>query len=137
MSAPTTVAPPPVGVEVSPADRASDVSPTVPLEISVTDGEVTDVSVVDGAGAPLAHGSTYTLTATAEGGAAGPTEAATTSTTVTPRTQLTPAIGPLGGQTVVVGMPIRVYLDVPVTDKAAVERDLRATSSTPTDGVWN
>ena len=159
-AAPTTTAapplpPPPVAVEVAPADGATDVSPSVPLEISVTDGELTDVSVVDGAGAevpgsvadsagdpavdvwtpetPLAYGSSYTLTATAEGEGEG-AEAATTFTTVTPQRQLTPSIGPLDGQTVGVGMPIRVYFGEPVTDKAAVDRNLRVTSSTPTVG---
>src|SRR3712207_9245551 len=34
-------------------------------------------------------------------------------------------------------MPIRVWFDDPVVDKAAVERNLVVTSSTPTDGVWN
>jgi lipoprotein-anchoring transpeptidase ErfK/SrfK len=34
-------------------------------------------------------------------------------------------------------MPIRVYFDDPVTDKAAVESHLQVTSSTPTDGVWS
>ena len=34
-------------------------------------------------------------------------------------------------------MPIRVYFDEPVADKAAVESHLQVTSSTPTDGVWN
>jgi lipoprotein-anchoring transpeptidase ErfK/SrfK len=159
-AAPTTAEPTPVSIEVSPADGAIDVSPTVPLEISVTDGELAEVRVVDGAGAevpgsvadspeapdvdvwtpetPLAYGAEYTLTATAEGADdAEPAEAATTFTTVTPRTQVTPSIGPLDGQTVGVGMPIRVYFEEPVTDKAAVERQLTVTSSTPTDGVWN
>ncbi|SDO13694.1 Ig-like domain-containing protein [Geodermatophilus sp. DSM 45219] len=159
-AAPTTTAPPePVAVEVSPADGATDVSPTVPLEIAVSGGELTGVSVVNGAGAevpgsvadsagdpavdvwtpdtPLAYGAGYTLTATAQGADAGTAEAATTFTTVTPQTQLTPSIGPLDGQTVGVGMPIRVYFEEPVTEKAAVERDLVVTSSTPTDGVWN
>jgi lipoprotein-anchoring transpeptidase ErfK/SrfK len=158
-SAPTTPEAPPVTVQVSPADGAIDVSPKVPVEISVTDGELTDVDVVDGAGAevpgsvadsaedpavgvwtpetPLEYGASYTVTATAQGEDAGTAEGATTFTTVTPRKELTPAIGPLGGQTVGVGMPIRVYFDEPVVDKAAVERSLRVTSSTPTDGVWN
>jgi lipoprotein-anchoring transpeptidase ErfK/SrfK len=157
--APTTAEARPVVVEVSPADGAVDVSPTVPLEISVTDGELTGVRVVDGAGAevpgsvadspgdaavdvwtpetPLDYGTEYTLTAAAAGEGTEPAEAATTFTTVTPRTQLTPSIGPLDGQTVGVGMPIRVYFDQPVTDKAAVERGLEVTSSTPTDGAWN
>jgi lipoprotein-anchoring transpeptidase ErfK/SrfK len=154
-----TVAATPATVEVSPADGSVDVAPSVPVEISVTDGELTDVTVVDGAGArvtgtvadspedpavdlwtpdtPLAYGTSYTLTATAEGGDAEPVEAATTFTTVTPATLSTPSIGPLNGQTVGVGMPIRVWFDDPVVDKAAVESHLRVTSSTPTDGVWN
>ena len=158
-AAPTTVEARPVAVQVSPADGAVDVSPRIPLEISVTDGGLTDVSVIDGAGAevpgsvadsaedpavdvwtpetPLDYGARYTLTATAAGEGAETAEAATTFTTVTPRAQLTPAIGPLDGQTVGVGMPIRVYFDEPVVDRAAVERSLRVTSSTPTDGVWN
>ena len=157
-AAPTTAEPAPASVEVSPADGATDVSPRVPLEISVTDGELSEVRVVDSAGTevvgsvadspgnlavdvwtpdtPLDYGASYTLTATAEGEDAGTAEAATTFTTVTPQEQLTPSIGPLDGQTVGVGMPIRVYFDEPVTDKAAVESALRVTSSTPTDGVW-
>ncbi|WP_245177024.1 Ig-like domain-containing protein [Geodermatophilus sp. DF01_2] len=158
-AAPTTVEATPASVEVSPADGATDVSPIVPLEISVTDGELTDVSVVDGAGAkvagevadppgdpavdvwtpeaPLEYGTSYTLTATAEGADDEPAEATTTFTTVTPDTLSTPSIGPLDGRTVGVGMPIRVWFEDPVADKAAVESHLRVTSSTPTDGVWN
>ncbi len=158
-AAPTTAEPAPASVQVSLADGATDVSPTVPLQVSVTDGELTGVRVVDGSGAevtgavadspedpavdvwtpdtPLDYGTSYTLTATAEGEDAGTAEAATTFTTVTPQEQLTPSIGPLDGQTVGVGMPIRVYFDEPVTEKAAVERNLQVTSSTPTDGVWH
>ena len=63
--------------------------------------------------------------------------AETTFTTVTPTTQSTPSIGPLDGMTVGVGMPVRVYFDDPVTDKAAVESHLQVTTSQPTDGVWS
>src|ERR687889_814494 len=34
-------------------------------------------------------------------------------------------------------MPIRVFFQQPVTEKAAVERKLEVTSSTETDGAWN
>jgi lipoprotein-anchoring transpeptidase ErfK/SrfK len=34
-------------------------------------------------------------------------------------------------------MPIRVYFDDPVADKAAVESHLAVTTSNPTDGVWS
>ena len=52
-AAPTTAEASPATVEVSPVDGATDLSPTVPVEISVTDGELTQVDVVDGAGAEV------------------------------------------------------------------------------------
>lgn len=150
---------PPAQVALSVADGAVDVSPATPLEIEVTDGELEEVTVVDGAGTelpgqvgaaedgsgtqvwtpetPLAYGASYTVTATAANEDDETAEASTTFTTVTPATLSTPSIGPLDGQTVGVGMPIRVWFDDPVVDKAAVETNLRVTSSTPTDGVWS
>ncbi|KQS66111.1 Ig-like domain-containing protein [Modestobacter sp. Leaf380] len=87
--------------------------------------------------APLAYGTTYTLTAEATNAEDDATSATTTFTTVAPGTLSTPSIGPLDGTTVGVGMPIRVYFDQPVTDRAAVESHLAVTSSTPTDGRWS
>jgi len=146
-------------VTVSPKDGSADVSPTVPLEISVTGGTLGDVTVVDGGGtsvhgavkestdtpgsevwtpdSPLAYGTKYTLTAKATNAAKKEAKASTTFTTVTPKTLSTPSVGPLGGTTVGVGMPIRVFFDQPVADRAAVEKHLKVTSSTPTDGAWN
>ena len=83
----------------------------------------------------LAYGTSYTLTATAKNAADKEAKASSTFTTVTPTTVSTPSIGPLDGTTVGVGMPIRVYFDDPVADKAAVESHLKVTTSTPTDGV--
>ncbi|WP_448638256.1 Ig-like domain-containing protein [Geodermatophilus sp. URMC 63] len=157
-AAPSTAQNAPAQVQVAPADGSADVSPAIPVEISVTDGELAEVTVVDAAGAPvpgevadgdtegtevwtpespLAYGTTYTLTATAEDAEDDPVEATSTFTTVTPETLGTPSVGPLDGTTVGVGMPIRVYFDQPVTDRAAVESHLLVTSSTPTDGVWS
>ena len=145
-------------VSLAVADGSADVSPVVPLEISVTDGELADVTLVDGAGdevpgalagddgavtavwtpeSPLDYGTEYTLTASAVNEDDEETTASSSFTTVTPETLSTPSVGPLDGQTVGVGMPIRVYFDDPVADKAAVESHLQVTSSTPTDGVWS
>ena len=159
---PATTEAPAAQVSLAPADGSADVSPVVPLEISVTDGELADVTLVDDAGAAvpgtvaapegteegagsavwtpetaLAYGTQYTLTASAVNEGDEETTASSTFTTVTPATLSTPSIGPLDGQTVGVGMPIRVYFDDPVADKAAVESHLQVTSSTPTDGVWS
>jgi lipoprotein-anchoring transpeptidase ErfK/SrfK len=149
----------PAKVTLTPADGAADVAPSTPLEITVADGELGDVTVVDAAGtsvpgkvedgadataadvwvpeAPLAYGTTYTLNATATNEADDEATAKSTFTTVTPASVSTPGIGPLDGTTVGVGLPIRVYFDDPVADKAAVESHLKVTSSTPTDGTWN
>ena len=155
----TADAAPAAQVSLAVADGATDVSPVDPLQIVVTDGKLTDVTVVDGDGADvdgsvaadatqqdtavwtpedqLAYGTSYTLTATAKNPAGTEATASSTFTTVTPTTLSTPSIGPLNGTTVGVGMPIRVYFDDPVADKAAVESHLKVTSSTPTDGAWN
>jgi lipoprotein-anchoring transpeptidase ErfK/SrfK len=149
----------PAKVTLSVADRSTDVSPAEPLEIAVTGGKLGAVSVVagdgtkvDGAVAPdpqqegnsvwtphdkLAYGTKYTLTAKAKNTADEEAKASSTFTTVKPSAVSTPSIGPLGGTTVGVGMPIRVYFDAPVGDKAAVESHLKVTSSQPTDGVWS
>jgi lipoprotein-anchoring transpeptidase ErfK/SrfK len=149
----------PPRVQLAVADGSADVSPVVPLEISVTDGELDEASVVDGDGAPvpgslaesaenpeaqvfvpetpLAYGTSYTLTATAANADDEEATASSTFTTVRPETLSTPSIGPLDGTVVGVGMPIRVYFDDPVADKAAVESHLLVTSSNPTDGVWS
>jgi lipoprotein-anchoring transpeptidase ErfK/SrfK len=158
-SSSSSAAPPDAQVSLSVADGSADVSPVVPLEITVTDGDLGDVTVTDDAGTPvagsvadkpddpsvevwtpdaeLAYGTTYTLTANAEGGDDETVEASSTFTTVTPASVSTPDIGPLDGQTVGVGMPIRVYFDQPVTDQAAVESHLLVDSTDPTDGVWS
>ena len=158
-AAASSSATPPAQVAVLPANGTAGVSPITPVQLSVQGGEIEGVTVTDGAGAPvagqvgpapddpaaqvwtpaqpLAYGTGYTVTATAHN--AADTTATTTSsfTTVAPGTLSTPSIGPLDGTTVGVGMPIRVYFDDPVVDKAAVERNLHVTSSTPTDGVWS
>ncbi|MCV2490854.1 Ig-like domain-containing protein [Geodermatophilus sp. YIM 151500] len=156
---PSPAAAAPAEIAVSPVDGAADLSPRESLEITVTGGELTAVTVADDAGTqvpgtvedapddggvdvwmpeePLAYGSSYTLTATAENEDGDPVEASSTFTTATPDRVVTPSIGPLDGTTVGVGMPIRVYFDEPVTDRAAAERNLVVTSSEPTDGSWN
>ncbi|RZU30675.1 peptidoglycan transpeptidase precursor (ErfK-YbiS-YhnG family) [Blastococcus saxobsidens] len=157
----------PATIELAVADGTADVSPVVPLEIAVDGGELTGVTVTDGAGAPvpgalaaaageeaegaeetarvwspetpLAYATSYTLTVTVTATNADDevTTQESTFTTVDPETLSTPGIGPLDGQTVGVGMPIRVYFEQPVVDKATVESNLQVTSTTPTDGVWN
>jgi len=149
----------PAQVAFSLADGASDVVPTTPVELAVTGGQLGDVTVTDSSGAqvagsvtpatddpaktvwtpqtPLAYGTTYKVTATATNADDAGATATSTFSTVRPATLSTPSVGPLNGTTVGVGMPIRVYFDDPVADKAAVESHLLVTTSTPTDGAWD
>jgi lipoprotein-anchoring transpeptidase ErfK/SrfK len=149
----------PAQLALSLADGAVDVPPSAPLEVAVSAGDLGDVTVTDSSGTQvagqvtpaaddpatavwtpetqLAYGTGYTVTATAVNADDAETTATATFTTVAPATLSTPSIGPLDGTTVGVGMPIRVYFDDPVTDKAAVESHLLVTTSTPTDGVWS
>src|SRR4029450_10640811 len=61
----------------------------------------------------------------------------TTFTTLAPRAELRAAIMPLDGETVGVGLPIGVWFNEPVTDRAAVERRLQVTSSKKVTGAWH
>jgi lipoprotein-anchoring transpeptidase ErfK/SrfK len=51
--------------------------------------------------------------------------------------QTYPSIAPLAGQTVGVGMPVIVKFDVPVTDHAAIEKNLHVTSRPAQKGSWH
>ena len=51
--------------------------------------------------------------------------------------QTYPSIAPLGGETVGVGMPVIVTFDVPVTDRASIERHLAVESSPQQAGAWH
>lgn len=51
--------------------------------------------------------------------------------------QTYPSIAPLDGETVGVGMPVIVSFDVPVTDRASIERHLEVSSSSEQAGSWH
>ena len=51
--------------------------------------------------------------------------------------QTFPSFVPLNGQTVGVGMPVMIKFDVPVTDKAAIEKHLHVSSTSGQKGAWH
>jgi lipoprotein-anchoring transpeptidase ErfK/SrfK len=51
--------------------------------------------------------------------------------------QTYPSFAPTAGSTVGVGMPVIVRFDVPVTDKAAIEKHLKVTNSSGQKGAWH
>ena len=51
--------------------------------------------------------------------------------------QTYPSFAPLGGETVGVGMPVIVRFDVPISDKASIERHLTVTNTSHQKGAWH
>jgi lipoprotein-anchoring transpeptidase ErfK/SrfK len=86
---------------------------------------------------PLAPATRYRVVAEAVDEAGTATRRQTTFTTLRPRAELRAAIMPLDGETVGVGLPIGVWFNQPVADRAAVERRLQVRSSKPVTGAWH
>jgi lipoprotein-anchoring transpeptidase ErfK/SrfK len=138
-------------------DEASDVSVDTVLELSVEDGTFTKVKVRsngegkklpgalsdDGAtwtaSSRLEPGLRYRVRTVAEDEAGVKTRKRTTFTSedLTLDEQTFPSIAPLEGETVGVGMPVIVKFDVPVTDRAAIERHLSVDSEPAQPGAWS
>jgi lipoprotein-anchoring transpeptidase ErfK/SrfK len=51
--------------------------------------------------------------------------------------QTYPSVAPLPGETVGVGMPVIVSFDVPVTDKASIEKHMSVTTTPAQPGTWH
>ncbi len=152
-AAPAPTGPPPV-ITVLPGAATADVVPTDPVTVQAEHGTLvsvalagTDGSLVSGelsadgtswqSTDPLAYSTDYTVTAVAQGQDGQGDLARSAFSTVAPQTLVFPAIGPLDGTTVGIGMPVRVYLDAPATDRAAVQQHLKVTSDPPQAGSWS
>ena len=118
--------------------RLEDVSLT-----SAKVGQVAGTLAADGsswqANGLLEPGSAYVLKATltgADGQSVTKTRRFTTQS-LTMAQQTYPSISPLAGQTVGVGMPVIVKFDVPVTDRASIEKHLSVASTPAQVGSWH
>ncbi|MEO9324749.1 Ig-like domain-containing protein [Nocardioides sp. C4-1] len=133
---------------------ASDVPVSTLVKVSTASGELTDVSVTSADGElpgavsddgltwtasdRLEPGVAYTLKATAdENGATTQLRRKFTAQALTLDEQTYPSVAPLQGETVGVGMPVVVSFDLPVTDKAAFERNMTVTSTPAQPGSWH
>jgi lipoprotein-anchoring transpeptidase ErfK/SrfK len=138
-------------VRITPANGAADADPSAGITVTVTKGTLTNVTVrtsgdaVSGslsAGGQAWHSQwaldvsqAYTVTATASG--KGGTVAVTSAfRTLTPSQTFSTEILEGYDQTYGVGLPIILYFSQKITDKAAVERALQVTTSTPVIGAW-
>lgn len=125
------------------------------VQVSAQNAEITGVSVSSEAGELagelgsdgatwtasdlLEPGTAYTLRATAEGsdGTSATRTARFTTQDLTLDEQTYASVAPLDGEEVGVGMPVIVTFDVPVTDRASIEKHLTVTSSPAQVGSWH
>ena len=151
----TTASPAPAPtIAVLPAGAAAGVLPTERVTVEAAGGQLRSVSVADASGAALAgdistdattwnstgalaYSTSYTVQATAESEDGQKTMQRSTFSTIAPITLVFPSIGPLDGTTVGIGMPVRVYLDAPATDRAEVQRHLTVTATPQQEGAWS
>ena len=144
----------PVRLTVSPRNGAAKVALDARARVVADGGRLRRVRVTGAAGqrldgrlaqdgrtwestGPLAPATRYRVVADAVDDAGAPTRRQTAFTTLRPRAELRASIMPLDGETVGVGLPIGVWFNQPVADRAAVERRLEVTSSKPVTGAWH
>jgi lipoprotein-anchoring transpeptidase ErfK/SrfK len=144
---------PPVRFTVKPADRATGVALDAKVRVGVAEGRMDQVKVTTPSGdaldgklapdgnswtsaQPLSPGTRYKVTVTATDTAGEAARRVASFTTLTPKRTLKASIMPLDGQTVGIGLPIAVWFNHPVANRAAVERRLEVETSSGLKGAW-
>ena len=143
----------PVRMTVSPRNGAAKVALDAKARVVADSGRLRRVRVTGGgerlAGrladdgrtwestGALAPATRYRVVAEAVDDAGNPTRRRSSFTTLRPRAELRASVMPLDGETVGVGLPVGVWFNEPVADRAAVERRLQVTSSKPVTGGWH
>lgn len=142
-----------VRLSTKPSDRASGVPLDAHVQVVASNGHLTGVQVTPASGkalagsltpdgltwrssGALAPGTRYRVTVNAADQSGTTTRQVSSFTTLTPSRVLSTSIMPLNGQTVGVGMPIAVWFNHSVADRAAVERRLKVRTSSGLEGAW-
>jgi len=145
-----TAAPAP-RITITPGNGAAGADPSAGITVTAAGGTLTNVTVRtsgDAVSGQMSQGGrvwhsrwaldvsqSYTVTAVASG--SGRTVTATSGFhTLSPSRTFRTFILEGAGQTYGVGMPIILYFDAKITDRAAVERALQVTTSRPVVGAW-
>ncbi|MEV6412489.1 Ig-like domain-containing protein [Kribbella sp. NPDC051718] len=142
-------------VQIVPAKGASAVKPDQAVSVTSTGGELSGITLKDSDGNEidgslnadktvwtaepgLKPGAKYTLSGSAKGTDGASIPISSTFKTLTPAGgKLKASVAPLDGETVGVAMPIQIFWNNPVKDKAAVEKRLKVTTSVPVEGSWS
>ncbi len=152
-AAPTTRPVPAVKLRLSPGDRATGVRLDAHARVAASGGSIRAVRLTGPDGAPvagrltrdrthwtstavLAPGSSYRMTVVGVNPDGAATRRSSSFTTLLPAAALGAGVMPLDGERVGVGMPVAVFFDQPVTDRAAVQRHLHVDTSVPVEGAW-
>ena len=141
-------------ISIVPAQGAGSVQPDKPVTVSTSTGKLSDVTLKDDDGDKvdgsfntdktkwtstdhLKPGASYTVSGSAEGidGASVPINS--TFKTLKAAKSLKASVVPLNGETVGVALPIQIYWNNPVKDRAVVEKRLKVTTSVPVTGTWH
>ncbi|SDN16833.1 Lipoprotein-anchoring transpeptidase ErfK/SrfK [Allokutzneria albata] len=152
-STPAPDAPPVAKVAADPVDGAKDISPATPFKVTVAQGALTEVNLVDAEGkavkgelAPdrlswtstgkLAFEKSYTWTGKATGTDNKPVEAKGGFTTLKPGKLIRATVNPTDNAVVGIAMPIKVEFDAKIKDKAAAEKALSVETTPKVEGAW-
>jgi lipoprotein-anchoring transpeptidase ErfK/SrfK len=146
--------PPKAKLSAIPAGNATEVVPTEPVKIAVTEGTIDAVALANEDGKAVAgaiaadklswtstevlgFSKKYTYTASATGSDGKKVELKGTFATLAPAKMPRATINPADKAVVGVAMPISVkFPEGKVVDKAAVEKALKVETSVPVEGSW-
>ena len=137
-----------------PATGTSSVQPDTPVTVTTATGKLSSVTLKDDDGdnvtgsfnadktqwtsvPRLKPGATYTLSGSAEGTDGATVPISSTFKTLKASKSLKASVVPLNGETVGVALPIQIFWNNPVADRAAVEKRLSVKTSVPVDGSWH
>lgn len=158
--APTASGPvPPAVLAFSPASGSTQVSPTAPVQVTVSHGTLTAVSLTNAAGTtvagslsadkatwladePLGYGKDYELATTVHATDGKTIVKSASFSTVTPDNVTMPYLDTTAGLSIKdgatygVGMVVSTQFDEPIRDKAAAEKALTVTTTPAAVGSW-